>query len=98
MTDTLDTVDQELDRLISRRVSQDRRPDPDEREEPWKESVRAYNARREEVRSARVEYHRGQAVRLRTVLETPCRSKKRQMRNSLDGAARLLRQRGGASL
>ena len=64
------TVDAELDRLISRRASQDRRPDPDETEEPWKESVRAYNARREEeVRSARVEYHRGQAVRLRTVLE-----------------------------
>jgi hypothetical protein len=32
--------------------------------------VAAYNARRsEEVRAARVDYHRGQAVRLRAVLE-----------------------------
>ena len=37
-----DTVDAELDRLISKRASQDRRPDPDEREELWKASVRAY--------------------------------------------------------
>jgi hypothetical protein len=43
-----DTVDLELDRLISRRASQDRRPDPDEREELWKESVRRYDARRRE--------------------------------------------------
>jgi hypothetical protein len=64
------TVDLELDRLIAKRASQDRRPDPDEREELWQASVRAYNARRdEEMRAARVEYHRGQAVRLRTVLE-----------------------------
>jgi hypothetical protein len=60
----VDTVDAELDRLISRRASQDRRPDPDEREELWQRSVRAYKARRaEEMRAARVEYHRGQAAR-----------------------------------
>jgi hypothetical protein len=39
-----DTVDADLDRLISRRASQDRRPDPDEQEEIWKASVRAHNA------------------------------------------------------
>jgi hypothetical protein len=43
-----DPVDAELDRLISKRASQDRRPDEDEQEELWKESVRRYNARRRE--------------------------------------------------
>ncbi len=65
-----DTVDLELDRLISKRASQDRRPDPDEREELWKASVRAHNARvRAENRAAWSEYHRGQAERLRRNLE-----------------------------
>lgn len=65
-----DTVDAELDRLISRRASQDRRPDPDEQEEVWKASVRAHNARvRAENRAAWCEYHRGQAEALRRVLE-----------------------------
>jgi hypothetical protein len=43
-----DTIDAELDRLICKRASQDRRPDPDEQEEAWKSSVRAYTARRQE--------------------------------------------------
>jgi hypothetical protein len=65
-----DTVDAELDRLISKRASQDRGPDPDEREALWKESVRAYTARRrEEMRAAWREHHQGQAARLKTVLE-----------------------------
>ncbi len=65
-----DTVDAELDRLISRRASQDRRPDPDEQEERWKASVRAHNARqRAENRAAWSEFHRGQAERHRAVLE-----------------------------
>jgi hypothetical protein len=65
-----DTVDAELDRLISKRASQERRPDPDEQEELWKESVRAYTARRrEEMRAAWCEYHQGQAARLRAVFE-----------------------------
>ena len=65
-----DTVDEELDRLISRRASQDRRPDPDEQEEIWKASVRAHNARqREEIRAAWCEHHQGQAARLRATLE-----------------------------
>jgi hypothetical protein len=57
-----DTVDAEFDRLISKRASQDRRPDPDEQEELWKESVRAYTARwREEMRAAWTSFHEGQA-------------------------------------
>jgi hypothetical protein len=52
-----DAVDGKLDRLIGRGASQDRQPDPDEREELWKESVRRYNARRqEENRLAWCEY------------------------------------------
>jgi hypothetical protein len=58
----------EVDAFIERRSRKD--PYADKREELWKASVAAYNARREEeVRSSRVEHHRGQAVRLRTVLE-----------------------------
>ena len=64
------SVDTELDRLISKRASQDRRPDPDEREEPWQQSVRTYNVRRrDEMRAAWCEYHQGQAARHRAVLE-----------------------------
>jgi hypothetical protein len=66
----VETVDLELDRLISRRASQDRRPDPDAEHELWKASVRAYTAqRREEMRAERREYHEGQAARHRAVLE-----------------------------
>jgi hypothetical protein len=65
-----DTVDAELDRLISKRASQDRGPDPDEREALWKESVRAYTARRrEEMRVAWASYHEGQAERHRRTLQ-----------------------------
>jgi hypothetical protein len=61
-------VEAELDRLIERRSVKE--PDPDEREELWKESVRAYMARRsEEMRAAWREYHQGQAARHRGVLE-----------------------------
>jgi hypothetical protein len=65
-----DTVDAEFDRLISRRASQDRRPDRDEREELWKQSVDAYNEKRR--RMARLEWHAfhcGQAERHRRTLE-----------------------------
>jgi len=66
----VDTVDAELDRLISKRASQDRRPDPDEREELWKATVRAYTARRrEEMRAAWASYHEGQAERHRRTLQ-----------------------------
>ena len=66
----MDTVDLELDRLITRRASQDTRPDPDELEPGYLESVRRFNARqRAENRAAWSEYHRGQAQRHRGVLE-----------------------------
>jgi hypothetical protein len=66
----MDTVDLELDRLISKRASQDRAEDPDEREEIWKASVRAYNRRREEEnRAAWAAFHEGQAARHRATLE-----------------------------
>jgi hypothetical protein len=67
---SVDTVDLELDRLISRRASQDRRPDPDELEPGYVESVRRFNARvRAENREAWCEYHRDAAARHRAVLE-----------------------------
>jgi hypothetical protein len=65
-----DTVDAELDRLISKRASQDRRPDPDEQEELWKASVRTYEEKRRQM--ARLEWHAfhcGQAERHRRTLE-----------------------------
>ena len=66
----MDTVDLELDRLISRRASTDHRPDPDELEPGYVESVRRFNARlRAENRAAWSEFHRGQADRLRRNLE-----------------------------
>jgi hypothetical protein len=66
----METANAELDRLISNRTSQDRRPDPDEREELWQASVRAYTARRrEEMRAEWYEHHQGQAVRLRATLQ-----------------------------
>jgi hypothetical protein len=64
-----EAVDAELDRLISKRASQDTRPDPDEKEELWKASVRAHNAgRREEMRAAWAAFHEGQAERHRATL------------------------------
>ena len=65
-----DTVDAELDRLISKRASQDRRKDPDEENERWRESVRAYEEKRRQM--ARAEwhlYHTAQAERMRRTLE-----------------------------
>ena len=66
----MDTVDVELDRLISKRASQDRRPDPDEQSESWKQSVRRYNARlQEENRQAWTAFHEQQAQRHRRTLQ-----------------------------
>jgi hypothetical protein len=65
-----DAVDGELDRLISKRASQDRQPDLDEQEDLWKASVRAYAIRRrEELRAAWASYHEGQAERHRRTLQ-----------------------------
>jgi hypothetical protein len=64
-----ETTDAELTRMIERRTRKGD-VDPDELEASYVQSVRAYTARRrEEMRAARVEYHRGQAVRLRVALE-----------------------------
>ena len=61
-------VEGELDRLIERRS---RQKDPEEESALWQASVRQYNARRrKELDLQRYEYHRGQAARLRTVLES----------------------------
>jgi hypothetical protein len=65
-----DTAGAELDRLISKRASQDRWPDPDEQEELWKASVRAYEEKRRQM--ARLEWHAfhcGQAERHRRTLQ-----------------------------
>jgi hypothetical protein len=60
-----EAVDEELGRLIERR-SRRGETTADEREESWKASVRAYNARtREAHRILWHEYHRDQAERLR---------------------------------
>jgi hypothetical protein len=65
-----EAVDAEIGRLIARRASQDRRPDPVEQDERWKLSVAAYNAARiEENRQAWREHHERQAAGLRAVLE-----------------------------
>src|SRR5215203_4009331 len=62
-----EAVEGELDRQIQRRS---RQKDPDEESELWRESVRAYAARREEeLRAAWCEHHQEQAARLRTTLE-----------------------------
>ena len=65
-----DTVDAELDRLFSKRASQDRRPDSDEQDEGYKESVWAYNDKRRQM--ARLEWHAfhcGQAACHRATLQ-----------------------------
>jgi hypothetical protein len=60
-------VERELDTMIERRS---RQKDPDEESELWRESVRAYAARREEeMRAAWCEHHQEQAARLKAVLE-----------------------------
>ena len=63
-----ETVEADLDRLIERR-SRKGEVDPDEQEELWKESVRAYEEKRRQM--ARLEWHAfhcGQAERHRATL------------------------------
>jgi len=61
-------VEAELNRLIEKRSS--RKTDPDERDELWKESVRAHTARRrEEMRADWHGWHLEQADRHRRTLE-----------------------------
>ena len=62
-------VEKELNAMIERRARKGD-VDPDEQEELWEASVRAYTARRrEEMRAEWCEHHQGQAARLKTVLE-----------------------------
>jgi hypothetical protein len=63
-----EAVEADLDRLIERR-SRKGEVDPDEQEELWKESVRAYEEKRRQM--ARLEWHAfhcGQAERHRATL------------------------------
>jgi hypothetical protein len=62
-------VEKELDAMIQRRARKGD-VDPDEIEPGYVESVRRFNARREqEMRTAWRAYHQGQAARHRAVLE-----------------------------
>jgi hypothetical protein len=83
-------VEQQLDAMIQRR-SRKGDVDSDEREELWKESVRAYTARRrEEMMASWCEYHQGQAARLRTALEaliTDHEEQAERYRDQPEGAA-----------
>jgi hypothetical protein len=64
-----EATDAELVRMIERRSRQGE-VDPDANEELWKESVRAYTARREEeLRAAWCQHHQEQAARLKAVLQ-----------------------------
>jgi hypothetical protein len=63
-----ESVEADLDRLIERR-SRKGEVDPDEQEELWKASVRAYTVhKREEMRAAWASYHEAQAERHRRTL------------------------------
>jgi len=83
-----EATEKELDRLIERRS---RQKDPDEESELWKASVRQDNARREaELKAAWFEHHRGQAARLRAVLEELIADHEQQAeryRDQTEGAA-----------
>jgi hypothetical protein len=74
-----EAVEQDLNRLIERRhdhrtAEERHRPS----EELWQESVERYNAERDRhLRTEWTEYHRGQAVRLRAVLESLIRDHER---------------------
>jgi hypothetical protein len=84
-----DGVDAEIDRLISKRASQDRRPDRDVQEELWKESVRRYNDRKQEqLRNEWCEYHQGQAARLRAVFEPLIAHHEEQAQMLMDARAK----------
>jgi hypothetical protein len=74
-----EAVEHELNRLIERRhdhrtAEEWHKPS----EELWQESVERYNAERDrQLRTEWTEYHRGQAVRLRAVLESLIRDHER---------------------
>jgi hypothetical protein len=65
-----EAVDGQLNRMICKQASQDRRLDPDEQEEAWKASVCRYNARRQqENRLAWCDYFGHLSTRVRSGAE-----------------------------
>ena len=65
-----DTVDRDLDRLLSTRASEDTTPDLTTLEPTYVESVRLFHARRRaENRAEWLAYHQDQARRHKAVLE-----------------------------
>jgi hypothetical protein len=71
-----EAVEAELTRLIEKRAALE---DPGAKEALWQQSVRRYDARKqEEMRAAWCEYHQGQAARHRAVLEELIASHKEQ--------------------
>jgi hypothetical protein len=62
-------AEKQLDAMIQRGARKGE-VGPDEAEEIWKESVRRYNDRKQQLlRNEWCEYHQGQAARLRAVFE-----------------------------
>jgi hypothetical protein len=74
-----ESVEHELNRLIERRHDQRTAEEWHKpSKELWQESVERYNAERDrQLRTEWTEYHRGQAVRLRAVLESLIRDHER---------------------
>ncbi len=77
-------VEKEIDRMIEKRSRKD--PDPDEQEEVWKASVRAYNADRSKERRAQwYSHHMDQAARLRRTMTNLVEFHERQATKLLEG-------------
>ena len=77
-------VEKELTRMIEKRSRKE--PDPDEQEEVWKASVRAYNAARSKERRAQwYSHHMDQAERLRHTMTALVEHHERQAMKLLEG-------------
>jgi hypothetical protein len=82
-----ESVEQELTAFIEKRDKRRRQTEGERATEvAWAESERRHNARRrEEMRVARVEYHCGQVVRLRAVLESLIAAHEEQVAKQMEG-------------
>lgn len=81
-------VDTGIDRLISRRALVDRRPDPEELDDGYQESVRRYHAsRRREARAAWHAYHLEQAARIERVAAALVEGHRRRAEELLAGTS-----------
>ncbi len=79
-------VSDELDRLIERRSSEAREPDPIELEPSYAESVRRYNSAKDAARRAEwTEFHEAQAARHRRTLRDLIARHEAQARNLAEG-------------